>query len=279
MGGISTYRHATAASHVAAVLRRMIVDGELPDGVTLPRQEDLLAQFGVSHPSLREALRMLEAEGLITVQRGNRGGSVVHSPDPTCAAFTIGLVLQRQRTSLRDTLAALTTVEMQCAILCAQAEDRNERIVPVLEDLNQRTRSVIDDPYAYAHMSLAFHDAIAELSGIFTLGVVAGALSALWRAHMFGGSGTEVLRQIEPEVREAGQRSHEVTCAAIADGEVERVQKVFSSHLAAGGEYWMGVVGDCPVDVANHGIEGLRRAFVVRDRTDPFVAGSLMRLG
>ena len=99
---VLNYRHPVAASHVAAVLRRMIVGGELPDGSTLPRQEDLGMQFGVSHPSIREALRMLEAEGLVTVLRGNRGGAVVHSPDATGAAFTIGLVLERQRTALHD---------------------------------------------------------------------------------------------------------------------------------------------------------------------------------
>ena len=42
---------------------------------------------------------MLEAEGLVTVQRGNRGGAVVHAPDATGAAFTVGLVLESQRTS------------------------------------------------------------------------------------------------------------------------------------------------------------------------------------
>ena len=67
------YLFSGSARHVAAVLRRMIVGGELPDGVKLPRQQDLLAQFGVSTPSLREALSVLEAEGLVTVQGGTGG--------------------------------------------------------------------------------------------------------------------------------------------------------------------------------------------------------------
>src|SRR5947207_8293112 len=49
---------------VAARLRRRIITGELPPGSSLPREADLMAQFGVARPSLREALRVLEAEAL-----------------------------------------------------------------------------------------------------------------------------------------------------------------------------------------------------------------------
>ena len=65
---------------VAGTLRRRILDGELEDGSWLPKQEDLIDEFGVSKPSMREAMRILETEGLLTVQRGNVGGAVVHTP-------------------------------------------------------------------------------------------------------------------------------------------------------------------------------------------------------
>ena len=59
---------------IADELRALIVSGELADGASLGREPDLVERFGVSHPSLREALRILEAEGLITVVRGVLGG-------------------------------------------------------------------------------------------------------------------------------------------------------------------------------------------------------------
>jgi len=71
------------AEIVADELRRQIIDGELADGDLLPRQELLVEQFNVSLVSLREALRILETEGLVSVRRGNRGGAVVHAPAKT----------------------------------------------------------------------------------------------------------------------------------------------------------------------------------------------------
>jgi len=73
---------------IADELRALIVSGELSDGESLGREPDLVERFGVSRPSLREALRILEAEGLITVERGVRGGVVAHEPDQRMTART-----------------------------------------------------------------------------------------------------------------------------------------------------------------------------------------------
>ena len=59
---------------IATHLRRQIVRGELRPGETLPAESQLMEQFGVSRPTLREAFRILESEPLISVRRGSRGG-------------------------------------------------------------------------------------------------------------------------------------------------------------------------------------------------------------
>src|SRR5262249_13589793 len=79
---------------IADELRRLIVSGELGDGESLGHEPDLIERFGVSRPSLREALRILEAEGLITVVRGVNGGVVANRPDERLTARTAALVLQ-----------------------------------------------------------------------------------------------------------------------------------------------------------------------------------------
>ena len=65
----------------------------------------------MSRPSLREALRILEAEGLITVVRGVLGGVVVHQPDERMTARTAALVLQARNVTLGDVHEARSMIE------------------------------------------------------------------------------------------------------------------------------------------------------------------------
>src|ERR1700709_1951474 len=66
---------------VAAELRRQIVTGRLKPGDKLHPENILQVEFAISRPTLREALRMLEAESLITIIRGKHGGARVTSID------------------------------------------------------------------------------------------------------------------------------------------------------------------------------------------------------
>ena len=83
-------RQPRLADMVASVLRDRIVNGELGNGDLLPKQDELLEEFRISRPSLREALRILESEGLLTVRRGNVGGSVVEAPNAESSAYMFG---------------------------------------------------------------------------------------------------------------------------------------------------------------------------------------------
>ena len=112
-------RFQRLAEQVAEQLRRRILTGELADGSILPKVDELLVQYPISKPSLREAMRILEAEGLLTVRRGKLGGAVVHRPDSANLAYTMGLVLGAGQVGLADVGVALLQVEPACAALCA----------------------------------------------------------------------------------------------------------------------------------------------------------------
>jgi GntR family transcriptional regulator, transcriptional repressor for pyruvate dehydrogenase complex len=81
---------------LAARIRGQIVRGELKEGDRLPSEIELMERFGVSRPTLREAFRILEAEDLISVKRGSRGGARVTQPSLSVAARYVGLLLQLQ---------------------------------------------------------------------------------------------------------------------------------------------------------------------------------------
>src|ERR1700678_822751 len=107
---------------IADALRRPILSGELGEGDSLPRQEDLMERFEASLTSVREALRILELEGLVTIRRGNVGGSVVRRPTVEGTAYNLGLLLQSRSTRLADLAETLSRLEPYCARLCAEPD-------------------------------------------------------------------------------------------------------------------------------------------------------------
>lgn len=100
------------AELVADRIRRRIVSGELVEGASLPSESQLLEQFGVSRPTLREAIRILETERLIAVTRGSRSGARVSPPRVESAARYVSHVLQAGRVSVPDLFEARLAIEL-----------------------------------------------------------------------------------------------------------------------------------------------------------------------
>jgi DNA-binding FadR family transcriptional regulator len=221
----ATERHATISSHIASTLRQRIVQGVIPDGALLPRQEDLQAEFDVGHPSLREALRMLETDGLITVRRGKRGGAVVHPPKAENAAFGIGLVLENLGTRLDDVGRVLATLDPECAALCAGRADRGSTVLPLLREIHRQNRAA-SDPVTFFRCSREFHDALTAHCGSNTLALIVDALEALWSAQI----APEAVGSMAADHFERALAQHEAIMAAIEAGERDRARELARQH-------------------------------------------------
>lgn len=178
-----TVQFRRLAEQVADSLRRRILRGELADGSVLPKEDELLLEFPVSKPSLREAMRILEAEGLLRVRRGKLGGAVVRRPNAANVAYTIGLVLGSQEVGLSDVGNALRQVEPACAALCAERADRKSSVVPALRQLHVESVDAVDDLQRATSASRRFHEALVAHCGNQTMIMLAGALEVLWSAH------------------------------------------------------------------------------------------------
>ena len=73
---------AAARAVVATEIRARIAEGRLGDGDRLPPLAELADEFGISRPTLREALRILEMEFLLDLRTGDRGGATSAPPRP-----------------------------------------------------------------------------------------------------------------------------------------------------------------------------------------------------
>jgi DNA-binding FadR family transcriptional regulator len=219
------------AETVAADLRDRILGGT----DRLPTQDQLVAEFGVSYPSVREALRILETEGLVTVRRGSVGGAEVHRPDESSAAYHLGLALQGAAVPIGDLAAGLQRLEPLCAVEVARRPDRLKVVVPVLTRNVDASAEVVADGAAFTRCAREFHDLLVEFTPNATIRHVVGSLVALWSAQEQKWADALVRRGEYPSAGQAraAVRTHRRLVDEIAGGRAEEAERIARRHLAA----------------------------------------------
>lgn len=235
---------------IADELRALIVSGELSEGDSLGHEPELVERFGVSRPSLREALRILEAEGLVTVVRGVRGGVVVHEPDERMTARTAALVLQARDVPLVDVFEARALLEPIAAKTIATMRGRRSAIRE-LRGLIADEEAAIEDPEQFAVANTAFHERLVALAGNQTLSIVTEmldeivtrAVTAVSRADDVVGSRA---------VRRRGIRSQERLLDLLDAGDGAAAEEHWRSHMQVVGRVMLGQEASTVVDLLHH---------------------------
>jgi GntR family transcriptional repressor for pyruvate dehydrogenase complex len=182
-------RAPKTAELISTLLRNRIVRGELKPGDTLPPEPALMNQFGVSRPTLREGFRILEAEQLITIRRGARGGAVVTHPDKSVAVRSIGLLLQVQDATVGDVYEARMTIEPACARLLARARTADdladlEQTLEQLSGLAYEELTTMDGALRWSDLTSRFHLLIMERCGNQTLALQGAVLADITATHI-----------------------------------------------------------------------------------------------
>lgn len=234
---------------IADELRALIVSGELAEGDSLGHEPDLVERFGVSRPSLREALRILEAEGLVTVVRGVRGGVVVHEPDERMTARTAALVLQARNVPLADVFEARRLLEPIAARTIAAMRGRRAAIAE-LAALIADERDAMEDPEAFGVANAAFHERLVSLAGNQTLSIVAEMLDeivtrAVTAVSQAGDGGSL-------STRRRGIRSQERLLEFLEAGDGAGAEEHWRAHMAVVGHVLLGQEASTVVDLLHH---------------------------
>jgi DNA-binding GntR family transcriptional regulator len=198
------------ASHewVADVLRQAITSGQLRANDPLPQQE-IAARLHVSHIPVREALRQLQSEGLVTYQP-NRGAAVTaHTPGEIREIYEIRVILETA--AIRDAAARLP----------AGALDRAEKLL----DEAERSR----DPIAWGAHDLDFHRILYGLEERPRLReLIDGLLARVDRYWLVHG--------LSQRDRKAFEADHRALLAAVRARDGERAARLLAQHLGGAAE-------------------------------------------
>jgi GntR family transcriptional regulator, transcriptional repressor for pyruvate dehydrogenase complex len=154
---IDTSDRLPVPRNVAGHLQRLILRGGLKPGDRLPSQRELAGQLGVSRPSLREAVSVLETMGLVSVKVGS--GVYIAAPDARAPLWRFS-----DRCSPRDVYEARFGLEGYAAHLAATHIDEAgaARLKVHVEEM--RAALGADDILGMASADAAFHDLVFELS-------------------------------------------------------------------------------------------------------------------
>src|SRR5690606_30967136 len=150
----------TLAEQAARNLIEFIKAQNLTPGKLLPPETRLAADFGVSRPVIREALKSLQGKGIIEVVSGK--GAVVRPLDGQPLQLFFQRALELERDAIIDLSERRQGIEVQCAGLAAQRRSPEElaQLASITADMRQN----IHVPENYVALDIAFHQLVATMT-------------------------------------------------------------------------------------------------------------------
>ncbi len=216
-----------AARVLADALREKILKGDLNEGVELPSERELGEQAGASRATVREALRILESEGLIETRLGRRGGSAVLPPSTATIERSVGIYIRGKRIRLQAVLETRGAIEPSAARYAAM--HRNDDDLAELERCQLRVEqaSQDEDVDAYIQANLDWHVQVVRAShNELLIAFIAAVAKSVYR-------GNEIEGFSSGEVRAAVVHAHRRVMDAIRDGDGEAAARRMARHVDA----------------------------------------------
>ena len=228
-GGAWTTRAPKTSERVARELVNHIIGHDLAEGAKLPNEKQLVEVFDVGRTTLREALRLLETRGVITIRSGPGGGPVVRRPRPDDLREGLTLILQFAGASLTDVLEARASLEPRIASLAATrlTSNRIEELARSVETM----RDSCEDHDVFLDENRRFHTTIAEASGSSGLWVFNETLKSI-------ADGAVVGVEYTPRRRLAVAEAHHKIVEALRSRDPRSAEAAMRAHVEEAGAFW-----------------------------------------
>lgn len=238
----AAHRIPKMAEVIAAELRSRILTGELKPGESLLSEAILMEQYEVSRPTLREALRLLEAQDLISVRRGSHRGPVVGLPDGSVAARALAIQLQIRNARLSDVYQFRMLYEPAAARLAA--ENATPEGLTLLSQVLDEESQAIGDSEAFAEAAWRFHSVLISLSGNATMAVFTECLQHVSAQHSALGLQGSADRKLQ---QERSFKAHRKLVALIEKRDGDAAEAYWARHMEIVREVQAGWLEDQPI--------------------------------
>ena len=206
-------------------LRLQIFSGGFAAGEPLPPERDLVTETGLSRGSVREALRILEAQGLVRTRPGRHGGSFVCQPSENLLVQQVGSFARGRGVPMHTLIETREALEPMLAQLAAANRDDDD--LTVLDTIAARMEAAADDIPAFIAENVQWHWALAvashnELLRAF-MASIAGLIHESSRSEHVATS----------EVRRLVLRAHRSILQAIRQRDGEAARRRMERHVKA----------------------------------------------
>jgi GntR family transcriptional regulator, transcriptional repressor for pyruvate dehydrogenase complex len=229
-------------------IRLLVRDGHLAPGDRLPSERELCERFGVSRVTVREALRVLEANGLITIKVGARGGAFITTPSSERVGEGIADLLTLSSITAAEVTEARRVFELGIMPLaCERAKE--EDVSALLEICDRSDAALAQDRYTM-DLSAEFHIRVARATHNAAIEML---------VQSFHGPMLMSLRRAKiaaPLMGHVGTGEHRSIAEAIARRDVSAATEVMATHLARTAER-LQVAGD--TELLGHAGQGLEK--------------------
>jgi GntR family transcriptional regulator, transcriptional repressor for pyruvate dehydrogenase complex len=221
---LSPLRVPKASDVLATELRERILSGEYPEGTPLPPERELVVQTRMSRTTVREALRILEVQGLIRIQVGRSGGAFVQQPGEDSVADSLELLIRGRQIRLASVHETREAIEPSCARLAAL--NRLPADLLRLEAANEAI-AASGSLDAFLEANVDWHVAVATASHNE---ILTGIMIALSRA-IFTTTRNEGF--VDQGIREVTAQAHRAVTRAIKEKDADAAVRRMTRHVHA----------------------------------------------
>jgi DNA-binding FadR family transcriptional regulator len=223
--GGSLLRPLKTAESVARDIVHDIVGASLQAGSALPSEAAMLEQYGVSRESLREGLRLLEVQGLISIRRGPGGGPIVGTVDPANLGRVSTLFFHMAGATYEELLEAWALAECEIAERAARHPDAEARATAMAPYLAERAPGAGEqDLERFVDAHAGFHAALAALGRNRVLQLTLQTYGQIVSHHL-------ATLDDPRDIREVLAEDHLGLARAVASGHAKRARSLMEAHI------------------------------------------------